>query len=149
MDLPDAKNREKILRVILKDEELEDGFDFAELAAITEGYSGSDLKVNEWVGGEGRGGVDGKRREGRRSGWLRMGVGIDCYQWTVSQCVPCVQRLAGSGVDGMGRRSTEQGRMQQKVLQDTADASCARTRCSEVALRHGMGQHTRQGTRCA
>ena len=43
MDLPDAKNREKILRVILKDEELEDGFDFAELAAITEGYSGSDL----------------------------------------------------------------------------------------------------------
>lgn len=45
VDLPDIANREKILRVILKDEELESGFDFAELARKTEGYSGSDLKA--------------------------------------------------------------------------------------------------------
>ncbi|CAI5523833.1 unnamed protein product [Closterium sp. Naga37s-1] len=44
VDLPDADNREKILRVILKDEEVEEGFDYKELAAMTEGYSGSDLK---------------------------------------------------------------------------------------------------------
>lgn len=44
VDLPDAANREKILRVILKDEELDSGFDFKELARKTEGYSGSDLK---------------------------------------------------------------------------------------------------------
>ncbi len=40
MDLPNAENRVKILRVILVE-----GFDFTELARITEGYSGSDLKV--------------------------------------------------------------------------------------------------------
>lgn len=34
----------KILRVILADEELEEGFDFEELSRITDGYSGSDLK---------------------------------------------------------------------------------------------------------
>ncbi|CAI5494320.1 unnamed protein product [Closterium sp. Naga37s-1] len=44
VDLPDADNREKIVRVILKDEEVEEGFDYKELAAMTEGYSGSDLK---------------------------------------------------------------------------------------------------------
>ncbi|CAM6112210.1 unnamed protein product [Calypogeia fissa] len=48
--LPDAENREKILRAILAKERLEEGFDFAELAAMTEGYSGSDLK-NLCVGG--------------------------------------------------------------------------------------------------
>ncbi len=45
MDLPNAENRVKILRVILSEEELVEGFDFIELARITEGYSGSDLKV--------------------------------------------------------------------------------------------------------
>ena len=46
VDLPDAANREKILRVLLKDEEFEDKqtFNFTELARLTEGYSGSDLK---------------------------------------------------------------------------------------------------------
>ena len=44
VDLPDAANREKILRVILKDEELARGFSCADLAAKTEGFSGSDLK---------------------------------------------------------------------------------------------------------
>jgi ATP-dependent 26S proteasome regulatory subunit len=45
VDLPNAENRVKILRVILSEEELVEGFDFTELARITEGYSGSDLKV--------------------------------------------------------------------------------------------------------
>eukprot|EP00850_Spirogloea_muscicola_P019691 SM000196S05383 [mRNA] locus=s196:160666:169231:- [translate_table: standard] len=44
VDLPDAANREKILRVILAKEKLDDAFSFAELANSTEGYSGSDLK---------------------------------------------------------------------------------------------------------
>ncbi|CAM6029836.1 unnamed protein product [Sphagnum balticum] len=44
VDLPNAENRVKILRVILSEEELVEGFDFTELARITEGYSGSDLK---------------------------------------------------------------------------------------------------------
>lgn len=44
VDLPNTENRVKILRVILADEELEEGFDFEELSRITDGYSGSDLK---------------------------------------------------------------------------------------------------------
>ncbi|KAJ4822817.1 hypothetical protein Tsubulata_015819 [Turnera subulata] len=44
VDLPDAENRMKILRVILKRENLETGFQFDKLANETEGYSGSDLK---------------------------------------------------------------------------------------------------------
>lgn len=48
--LPDTENRERILRVILAQEELEDGFDFKELASCTEGYSGSDLKVGSEMG---------------------------------------------------------------------------------------------------
>ncbi|CAI5519536.1 unnamed protein product [Closterium sp. Naga37s-1] len=44
IDLPDCANRAKILAVILKDEELERGFSTDELAAATDGYSGSDLK---------------------------------------------------------------------------------------------------------
>mmetsp|Transcript_30572 Transcript_30572/g.86453 ORF Transcript_30572/g.86453 Transcript_30572/m.86453 type:complete len:921 (+) Transcript_30572:1966-4728(+) len=44
VDLPDVANRTKILSVILKDEELEPGFDMEALAAMTEGYSGSDLR---------------------------------------------------------------------------------------------------------
>ena len=42
--LPDAANREKILSVILKDEEVDSKLDFAELGRETDGYSGSDLK---------------------------------------------------------------------------------------------------------
>lgn len=42
--LPDASNREKILSVILKDEEVDKNLDFAELGRETDGYSGSDLK---------------------------------------------------------------------------------------------------------
>ncbi len=45
MDLPNCENRVKILRVILADEELSQGFDYGELARMTDGYSGSDLKV--------------------------------------------------------------------------------------------------------
>eukprot|EP01124_Arcella_intermedia_P036811 TRINITY_DN9717_c0_g1_i1.p1 TRINITY_DN9717_c0_g1~~TRINITY_DN9717_c0_g1_i1.p1 ORF type:complete len:1346 (+),score=342.86 TRINITY_DN9717_c0_g1_i1:552-4040(+) len=43
VDLPDAENRLKILKVILKNEDLSSSVDLAELAKITEGYSGSDL----------------------------------------------------------------------------------------------------------
>lgn len=45
VDLPNRENRVKILRVILAEEELTEGFDYDELSRITDGYSGSDLKV--------------------------------------------------------------------------------------------------------
>ncbi|KAG7600046.1 AAA+ ATPase domain [Arabidopsis suecica] len=44
VDLPDAKNRLKILKIFLTPENLESGFQFDKLAKETEGYSGSDLK---------------------------------------------------------------------------------------------------------
>ncbi|KAJ8747826.1 hypothetical protein K2173_012416 [Erythroxylum novogranatense] len=44
VDLPDAENRMKILRIILGHENLEPDFDFRKLAIATDGYSGSDLK---------------------------------------------------------------------------------------------------------
>ncbi len=45
MDLPDAENRMKIVRIFLSQENLESDFAFDQLAYATEGYSGSDLKV--------------------------------------------------------------------------------------------------------
>ncbi|OMO63807.1 hypothetical protein CCACVL1_22255 [Corchorus capsularis] len=44
VNLPDAPNREKILRVILAKEELSSGVDLEAIANMTDGYSGSDLK---------------------------------------------------------------------------------------------------------
>ncbi|KAL6963482.1 hypothetical protein U1Q18_042371 [Sarracenia purpurea var. burkii] len=44
VDLPDAENRVKILRIFLAWENLEPEFQFGKLADATEGYSGSDLK---------------------------------------------------------------------------------------------------------
>ncbi|PIA47903.1 hypothetical protein AQUCO_01400478v1 [Aquilegia coerulea] len=44
VDLPDAENRMKILRIFLSRENLESDFKYDELANATEGYSGSDLK---------------------------------------------------------------------------------------------------------
>lgn len=44
VDLPDAKNRLKILRIFLVQENLEPDFEFEKLASATQGYSGSDLK---------------------------------------------------------------------------------------------------------
>ncbi|KXZ51556.1 hypothetical protein GPECTOR_12g519 [Gonium pectorale] len=44
VDLPDAANRAKILKVIMRDEHLDPSLPMDELAALTEGYSGSDLK---------------------------------------------------------------------------------------------------------
>ena len=46
MNLPDASNREKILKVILAKEELGQDTDLESLASMTDGYSGSDLKVS-------------------------------------------------------------------------------------------------------
>lgn len=43
--LPSLESRELILRTLLSKEKAGDGLDFKELATITEGYSGSDLKV--------------------------------------------------------------------------------------------------------
>ncbi|CAI9762448.1 unnamed protein product [Fraxinus pennsylvanica] len=43
VDLPSVESREMILKTLLSKEKVED-VDFKELAAITEGYSGSDLK---------------------------------------------------------------------------------------------------------
>lgn len=45
VNLPDAQNREKILRVILAKEEFAPNVDLEAVANMTEGYSGSDLKV--------------------------------------------------------------------------------------------------------
>lgn len=45
VNLPDAPNRAKILRVILAKEDLSPSFDFDSVASMTDGYSGSDLKV--------------------------------------------------------------------------------------------------------
>ena len=42
--LPSIESREKILRTLLSKEKAEN-LDFKELATMTEGYSGSDLKV--------------------------------------------------------------------------------------------------------
>lgn len=47
VNLPDASNREKILGVILAKEELAPNVDLEAIANMTEGYSGSDLKV--WI----------------------------------------------------------------------------------------------------
>ncbi|MCD7461065.1 hypothetical protein HAX54_045078 [Datura stramonium] len=44
VNLPDAPNRDKILRVILSKEELAPNVDLEAIANMTEGYSGSDLK---------------------------------------------------------------------------------------------------------
>uniref|UniRef100_A0A1D1YT74 ATPase family AAA domain-containing protein 1 n=1 Tax=Anthurium amnicola TaxID=1678845 RepID=A0A1D1YT74_9ARAE len=44
VNLPDASNREKILRVILAKEELAQDADLEAVANMTDGYSGSDLK---------------------------------------------------------------------------------------------------------
>ncbi|GAA0139512.1 hypothetical protein LIER_01040 [Lithospermum erythrorhizon] len=44
VNLPDASNREKIMRVILGKEELAANVDLEAIATMTEGYSGSDLK---------------------------------------------------------------------------------------------------------
>ncbi|KVH95812.1 AAA+ ATPase domain-containing protein [Cynara cardunculus var. scolymus] len=44
VDLPDADNRLKILKIFLAQENVEPGFDVRSLANATEGYSGSDLK---------------------------------------------------------------------------------------------------------
>ncbi|KAJ1435685.1 P-loop containing nucleoside triphosphate hydrolase [Sesbania bispinosa] len=45
VNLPDAPNREKILRVILAKEDLAPDVDLEAIANMTDGYSGSDLKV--------------------------------------------------------------------------------------------------------
>ncbi|KAF7810386.1 ribosome biogenesis ATPase RIX7-like isoform X1 [Senna tora] len=42
--LPAVENREKIMRTLLSKEKVDDQLDFKELATMTEGYSGSDLK---------------------------------------------------------------------------------------------------------
>ncbi|KAF3449142.1 hypothetical protein FNV43_RR09869 [Rhamnella rubrinervis] len=46
VDLPDAENRLKILRIFLAQENLESGFEFDKLAQATEGYSG---KLMYWA----------------------------------------------------------------------------------------------------
>jgi SpoVK/Ycf46/Vps4 family AAA+-type ATPase len=43
--LPSLESRELILRRLLSKEKVAEGLDFKQLATITEGYSGSDLKV--------------------------------------------------------------------------------------------------------
>lgn len=44
--LPSLDNREMILRTLLAKEKVEEGLDFKEVATMTEGYSGSDIKVS-------------------------------------------------------------------------------------------------------
>lgn len=49
VSLPSVDNREKILRTLLSKEKVDEGLDFLELATMTEGYSGSDLKVSLYL----------------------------------------------------------------------------------------------------
>lgn len=49
VNLPDAPNRSKILKVILAKEELSPDVDLSSVASMTDGYSGSDLKVRSFV----------------------------------------------------------------------------------------------------
>lgn len=44
VDLPNLENRTKILNVILREEEVDEKFNYEELATLTDGYSGSDIK---------------------------------------------------------------------------------------------------------
>lgn len=46
VNLPDATNRSKILSVILAKEEIAPDVDLEAIANMTDGYSGSDLKVS-------------------------------------------------------------------------------------------------------
>lgn len=43
--LPSVENRELILTTLLSKEKVEEGLDYKALATMTEGFSGSDLKV--------------------------------------------------------------------------------------------------------
>lgn len=43
--LPSVENRAMIFRTLLAKEKVEEGLDFKDLANMTEGYTGSDLKV--------------------------------------------------------------------------------------------------------
>lgn len=45
VNLPDAPNRAKILKVILAKEDLSADVDLDSVASMSDGYSGSDLKV--------------------------------------------------------------------------------------------------------
>ncbi|GFQ01760.1 transitional endoplasmic reticulum ATPase [Phtheirospermum japonicum] len=45
VNLPDITNRSKILKVVLAKEELSNDVDFDAIAHMTNGFSGSDLKV--------------------------------------------------------------------------------------------------------
>jgi ATP-dependent Zn protease len=45
VNLPDVSNRKKILSVILAKEDLADDLELEAIANLTDGYSGSDLKV--------------------------------------------------------------------------------------------------------
>lgn len=44
--LPSTESRELIMRRLLSKEKVDEGLDYKELATMTEGYSGSDLKVS-------------------------------------------------------------------------------------------------------
>jgi len=46
--LPSVESRENILRTLLAKEKIEKELDFKEIATMTEGYSGSDLKVSNF-----------------------------------------------------------------------------------------------------
>jgi ATP-dependent Zn protease len=45
VSLPSVENREMILKTLLSKEKHDENLDFKELATMTEGFSGSDLKV--------------------------------------------------------------------------------------------------------
>lgn len=46
--LPSVENREMILKTLLAKEHIDEGLKLRELATMTEGYTGSDLKVLFW-----------------------------------------------------------------------------------------------------
>ena len=68
VDLPDAANRAKILHVILSEEDVADDFSIDAVAADTDGYSGSDLRVR---GGKGYSCLKVRRGEGHSGSRVR------------------------------------------------------------------------------
>ncbi|GJY05098.1 AAA+ ATPase domain-containing protein [Tanacetum coccineum] len=47
--LPSVENKGKILQTLLSKEHIEEGWNFSELATMTEGYTGSDLKMVSYL----------------------------------------------------------------------------------------------------
>eukprot|EP00803_Ostreobium_quekettii_P008965 evm.model.scf_1256.3 EVM.evm.TU.scf_1256.3 scf_1256:30246-44664(-) len=114
VDLPNRDNRVKILSVILREEELESRFSFDELATMTEGYSGSDLKnmclaaafqpVRDHLAKEKDGQVDGAR-DGKEAATADKSAGPSTSQQAADDAMEEAEErraVESSGEDNRG-----------------------------------------------